>query len=313
VGQYQHDVDQALLKQSLEDCVRSCVNQVGVEVNTASIELLRHVSGLNRTIAENIIAYRNENGPFTSRTQLMKVPRLGAKAFEQAAGFLRIQGAKNPLDGSAVHPERYPLVVQMAQDSHCDVADLLRSGDLRQRIHLANYVSEEVGLPTLEDIITELARPGRDPRKKFELFSFTEGVEKISDLEEGMSLPGVVTNVTNFGAFVDLGVHQDGLVHISQLSDDFVEDPAAVVKVNQKVRVTVMEVDVDRKRISLSMKTGAAPERRQQDFQPKGGKKRLPQGGKQGKKKNNNPSPATSTSSGEGDDWFSQALAKSQS
>lgn len=257
VGQYQHDVDQDLLKAGLDDCVMSCVNQVGVEVNTASPELLSYVSGLNRTIAENIVAYRNENGPFASRSELKKVPRLGAKAFEQAAGFLRIRDGKNPLDASAVHPERYDLVKAMAQDVGCPLSDLLRREELRRQVQarLDHYVSSDVGLPTLRDILEELAKPGRDPRRQFELFTFSEGVEKPSDLKPGMKLPGVVTNVTKFGAFVDVGVHQDGLVHISQLSDQFVKDPADVVKVNQKVMVTVTEVDLQRNRISLSMKS----------------------------------------------------------
>ncbi len=256
VGQYQHDVDQAKLKTRLDDVVMSCVNGVGVEVNTASKELLTYVSGLGPALAANIVTYRNENGPFQSRTELKKVPRLGAKAFEQAAGFLRISGAKNPLDASAVHPERYKLVQEMAADLSCSVADLIKSEELRAQIQLKRYVSDEVGLPTLRDIQAELNKPGRDPREKFEIFSFAEGVSEIKDLHEGMQLPGIVTNVTNFGAFVDIGVHQDGLVHISQLADRFVKDPNDVVKVNQKVKVRVLEVDAKRKRISLSMKKG---------------------------------------------------------
>lgn len=255
VGQYQHDVDQNLLKKSLDDVVVSCVNAVGVEVNTASRQLLSYVSGLNDTIASNIVAYRNEHGPFQSRKDLSEVPRLGPKTFEQAAGFLRIHKAPNPLDASGVHPESYPVVGKMAADLGCSVSDLMRDARLREKIQLKNYVTDTIGLPTLQDILQELAKPGRDPREQFETFAFAEGVETIQDLKEGMKLPGIVTNVTAFGAFVDIGVHQDGLVHISQLADQFVKDPNEVVKVQQKVRVTVLEVDPDRKRISLSMKT----------------------------------------------------------
>jgi uncharacterized protein len=255
VGQYQHDVDQTLLKHGLDDVVVSCVNRVGVEVNTASKELLSYVSGLNGTIADNIIKLRNEKGPFQSRAALKKVPRLGEKTFEQAAGFLRIRGASNPLDASAVHPESYPIVEAMARDLSCSVEDLMRDAGLRNQIKLEKYVSDKVGLPTLKDIVTELAKPGRDPRQQFEVFQFAEGVTKPADLKPGMKLPGIVTNVTAFGAFVDVGVHQDGLVHISQLSDNFVKDPNDVVKVGQKVQVTVMEVDLQRNRIGLSMKS----------------------------------------------------------
>jgi len=255
VGQYQHDVDQLLLKKGLDDVVVSCVNRVGVELNTASRQLLSYVSGLGPQLAGNIIEHRNENGPFKSRSELKKVARLGPKAYEQAAGFLRIRSAKNPLDSSAVHPERYDIVKQMAKDLNCTVADLISDPTLRQRINVKRYVTDEVGLPTLNDIVAELAKPGRDPRKQFEIFSFQEGVETMNDLQPGMKLPGIVTNVTAFGAFVDIGVHQDGLVHISQLADRFVQDPAEVVKVQQKVMVTVMEVDSDRKRIGLSMRT----------------------------------------------------------
>jgi uncharacterized protein len=255
VGQYQHDVDQAALKRSLDDVVMSCVNGVGVDVNTASKELLTYVSGLGPALAGNIIKYRNENGEFESRAQLKKVPRLGAKAFEQCAGFLRIRGGKHPLDGSAVHPESYAIVDAMANDLGCKVGDLLRDDALRARIELDKYVSEKVGRPTLEDILAELAKPGRDPRKQFEAFSFAEGVEKMEDLAKGMKLPGIVTNVTAFGAFVDIGVHQDGLVHISHLADRFVQDPGEVVKVQQRVEVTVVDVDLPRKRIALSMKS----------------------------------------------------------
>ena len=254
VGQYQHDVDQAALKRSLDDVVMSCVNAVGVEANTASAQLLTYVSGLGPQLAGNILAYRNENGPFSSREGLKKVPRLGPKAFEQAAGFLRIRGGKNPLDASAVHPESYPVVQAMAADLGCAVEDLMREETLRQRIDPSKYVTEKTGLPTLTDILKELAKPGRDPRQEFEDFRFAEGIEKIEDLQPGMKLDGIVTNVTAFGAFVDIGVHQDGLVHISQLSDRFVKDPHQFVKVHQKVKVTVLSVDLERKRISLTLK-----------------------------------------------------------
>ena len=254
VGQYQHDVDQNLLKTGLDDTVVSCVNGVGVEVNTASKQLLAYVAGLNSGIASNIIAFRTENGPFKTRDELKKVPRLGDKAYEQAAGFLRILGGSHPLDSSAVHPERYALVEQMAADIGSDVPTLIRDAQTRKKINLNQYVSEEVGLPTLKDILAELAKPGRDPRAQFELFTFAEGINKPSDLTQGIKLPGIVTNVTNFGAFVDVGVHQDGLVHISQLADKYVSDPAEVVKVGQKVMVTVTEVDLNRKRIALSMR-----------------------------------------------------------
>ncbi len=261
VGQYQHDVDQNALKNSLDDTVMSAVNGVGVEVNTASKQLLTYVSGLGPVLAQNIIDFRTENGPFTSRAHLKKVPRLGDKAFEQAAGFLRISKAKHPLDASAVHPERYELVEKMAQDVNASVKDLMSSEDLRSKIILKNYVSETVGLPTLQDILQELAKPGRDPRETFEVFNFQEGVNSMADLKVGMKLPGVVTNITAFGAFVDVGVHQDGLVHLSHLADRFVKDPNEVVTVNQKVQVTVMEVDIARKRIGLSMKADPFAER----------------------------------------------------
>ncbi|WDP91572.1 MAG: RNA-binding transcriptional accessory protein [Desulfobacter sp.] len=254
VGQYQHDVDQALLKNSLDHVVKSCVNRVGVEMNTASKELLSQVSGLNKTIAANLVAYRNENGPFTSRKQLLKVPRLGPKAFEQAAGFLRIKNARNPLDNSGIHPESYGLVQTIARDRGWDIAAVIGKKEVVEKIDLAPYITPETGLPTLEDILKELAAPGRDPRKPFQSFSFDDTVHEITDLVPGMSLPGIVTNVTAFGAFVDIGVHQDGLVHISQLADRFVKDPNEVVTVRQQVRVKVLEVDVRRKRISLSMK-----------------------------------------------------------
>lgn len=259
VGQYQHDVDQSALKHVLDDVVVSCVNNVGVEVNTASRQLLTYVSGLGPQLAKNIVEFRNANGPFRSRRQLMEVPRLGSKAFEQAAGFLRIRGGDNALDASAVHPESYHIVETMARDAGCSVADLLGDDSRRQRIDARKYVSETVGLPTLQDIVKELARPGRDPRSTYEAFAFAEGVEKMEDITPGMKLPGIVTNVTAFGAFVDIGVHQDGLVHVSQLADRFIADPTEVVKVQQRVMVTVMEVDLDRKRIALSMRTNPDP------------------------------------------------------
>lgn len=255
VGQYQHDVDQKELKKSLDDTVSLCVNAVGVEVNTASGELLSYVSGLSSKLADSIVKFRAQKGPFKSRDEIKKVPGMGPKSFEQCAGFLRIRDAENPLDASAVHPERYSIVEKMAHDLACSVRDLIEKNELREKIDPAKYVSEDIGLPTLKDITQELARPGRDPRKEFELFSYDETVHAISDLKPGMKLPGVITNVAAFGAFVDIGVHQDGLVHISQLSDSFVSDPNKVVKVNQKVTVTVTEVDIERKRISLSMKT----------------------------------------------------------
>lgn len=255
VGQYQHDVDQSSLKGGLDDVVVSCVNAVGVEVNTASKQLLSYVSGLGPSLAANIVQFRNEHGAFKNRDSLKKVARLGDKAFEQAAGFLRIRNAENPLDQSAVHPERYELVEQMAKDQNCSVKDLMQKPELRKNIDLTKYISEDIGLPTLQDIMEELAKPGRDPREQFEVFSFNENVHEMKDLQIGMKLPGIVTNITRFGAFVDVGVHQDGLVHVSHLSDQFVQDPAEVVKVQQKVEVTVMELDVERKRISLSMKS----------------------------------------------------------
>ncbi|HEX9859714.1 MAG TPA: helix-hairpin-helix domain-containing protein, partial [Nitrospirota bacterium] len=257
VGQYQHDVDQNELRKGLDDVVMSSVNAVGVEANTASRELLAYVSGLGPQLAKNIVEYRNQTGPFTSRDELKKVPRLGPKAFEQSAGFLRIRGGAHPLDTSAVHPESYPVVEKMAAGLGCTVEDLMKKDSLRAKIILEKYVTDTVGLPTLKDIMAELARPGRDPRGQFEAFSFADGIDKLSDLEPGMKLPGIVTNVTAFGAFVDIGVHQDGLVHVSQLADRFVKNPAGVVKVSQKVSVTVLEVDVKRNRISLSMKTVA--------------------------------------------------------
>ncbi|HZY81550.1 MAG TPA: Tex family protein [Cyclobacteriaceae bacterium] len=254
VGQYQHDVDQTKLKQGLDDVVMSCVNSVGVEVNTASKELLSYVSGLGPNLAKNIVEYRNKNGAFKSREELQNVPRLGGKAFEQCAGFLRIRGSENPLDSSAVHPESYDIVSRFAKDLDCSIKDLMTSKELRKKLDLKKYISDKVGLPTLNDILSELEKPGRDPREKFELFSFDENVHEIKDLKVGMVLPGIVTNVTAFGAFVDVGVHQDGLVHISHLADKFVKDPNEVVSVQQKVKVTVVEVDIPRKRIALSMK-----------------------------------------------------------
>ncbi|QYH38130.1 RNA-binding transcriptional accessory protein [Algoriphagus sp. NBT04N3] len=279
VGQYQHDVDQNALKNALDDTVMSAVNGVGVEVNTASKQLLTYVSGLGPVLAQNIVEFRNQHGPFKSRSQLLKVPRLGEKAFEQAAGFLRISKAKNPLDASAVHPERYVLVESMAKDLGASIDDLVKSEDLRNRINLKNYVSEQVGLPTLQDILAELAKPGRDPRESFEVFQFEEGVNSMEDLRVGMKLPGVVTNITAFGAFVDVGVHQDGLVHLSHLADRFVKDPNEIVHVNQKVEVTVVEVDIPRKRIGLSMKSDPFAERgKKMEKSAKPAKKEEPQG-----------------------------------
>ncbi|WP_045219359.1 Tex family protein [Desulfonatronum thioautotrophicum] len=254
VGQYQHDVDQAALKRALDDTVISCVNAVGVELNTASAALLSFVSGLGPALARNIVAWRTENGPFGSRRELLRVKRLGPKAFEQAAGFLRIRDADNPLDASGIHPERYGLVERMAQDLGVGVRELMQDGRVRTKIDPQRYLSSEVGQPTLEDILTELERPGRDPRPTFEHFAFAEGVHRPEDLSPGMVLPGIVTNVTRFGAFVDVGVHQDGLVHVSQMADRFVRDPAEVVRAGRHVRARVLEVDLERRRISLSLK-----------------------------------------------------------
>jgi uncharacterized protein len=254
VGQYQHDVDQGLLRQCLDDVVVSCVNAVGVEVNTAGAPLLSYVSGLGPALAENIVKHRDENGPFLSREALKAVKRLGAKAFEQAAGFLRVRDSKNLLDASAVHPESYPIVEKMAADQGSSVADLMTDAEKRQKIILTDYVTDTVGLPTLKDIVAELAKPGRDPRERFENVVFAEGIDKMADLVAGMKLNGLVTNITAFGAFVDIGVHQDGLVHVSEMADRFVKAPAEVLKVGQKVEVRVLAVDVERKRISLSMK-----------------------------------------------------------
>jgi protein Tex len=284
VGQYQHDVDQTKLQASLDDTVISCVNAVGVELNTASKQILSYVSGLGPQLAQNIVAFRDVNGAFTHREQLKKVPRLGDKAFEQAAGFLRIRNAENPLDTSAVHPERYQLVAQMAKDKGCSVGELMRDEKLRKSIPLQKYITDTVGLPTLNDIMAELAKPGRDPREQFEAFSFTDGVNSITDLKPGMKLPGIVTNITNFGAFVDIGVHQDGLVHLSQIANRFVKDPNEVLKVHQQVEVTVTEVDVARKRISLSMKTDepqkdrpAKPQQQSRPNQHQPAKKKQPE------------------------------------
>lgn len=254
VGQYQHDVDQAKLKKSLDTTVESCVNLVGVNVNTASVHLLTYISGLGPTLAKNIVDYRRDNGAFTSRAQLKKVPRLGPAAFEQCAGFLRVDGAKNPLDNSAVHPERYTVVESMAKDMGCSVGQLIGNNEKIRQIPLAKYVTAEVGMPTLNDIIAELEKPGRDPREDLEEFAFDERVHTVADLVPGMLLPGIVTNITKFGAFVDVGVHQDGLVHVSQLANRYVADPAEVVKLHQHVQVKVMEVDTRRNRISLTMK-----------------------------------------------------------
>jgi uncharacterized protein len=295
VGQYQHDVEQPALKRSLDDVVISCVNNVGVELNTASKHLLSYVSGLNSRVAANVVAHRDEGGPFKSRRELLKVAGLGPKAFEQAAGFLRIRGGDHPLDGSGVHPERYELVEKMAADAGCTVADLLGDSQKRSKIDLKKYVTEDVGLPTLNDIMKELAKPGRDPRQQFEAFTFGD-VHTMNDLKPGMKLPGIVTNVTAFGAFVDIGVHQDGLVHVSQLADTFVKNAADIVKPGQKVNVTVVEVDIARKRIALSMKavvaTGKPAERK-----PEAGRRDLQRhtGGGQ-------PQPAV--------DWFTLAQQK---
>jgi len=309
VGQYQHDVDQSALKRSLDDTVVSTVNGVGVEVNTASKQLLSYVSGLNESIAANIVARRNEKGPFQSRAELLEVARLGPKAFEQAAGFLRVRGATNPLDASAVHPESYPIVEKMAADLGLTVPDLMRDGSKRAKIKLETYVTEKVGLPTLTDIVAELAKPGRDPRQQFEAFSFAEGVNKPEDLKQGMKLPGLVTNVTAFGAFVDVGVHQDGLVHVSQLADTFVKEPGSVVKPGQKVMVTVVEVDLPRNRIALSMRSkpelgarmqngAGTPSSRTGPSAPRGGGTPPP------------ARPAQRAPQSLNDDWFTAALNK---
>lgn len=254
VGQYQHDVDQTKLKEALDQTVESCVNLVGVNVNTASSHLLTYVSGLGPVLAKNIVDYRTANGPFRSRRELLKVPRMGAKAFEQCAGFLRIPHAENPLDNSAVHPESYPIVERMAADLHCSVSDLIANRELRNRISPEKYVTDTVGLPTLTDILQELEKPGRDPRQKIQVFEFDKNVRTIDDVQEGMELPGIVTNITNFGCFVDLGIKEKGLIHVSQLADRFVSDPTTVVSIHQHVRVRVIGVDRERKRIALTMK-----------------------------------------------------------
>ena len=254
VGQYQHDVDQSKLKASLDQTVESCVNLVGVNVNTASKHLLTYVSGLGAALAQNIVDYRTENGAFRSRRELLKVPRMGAKAFEQCAGFLRIPGAENPLDNSAVHPESYSVVERMAKDLGCSVTDLIKDKELRSRIKIENYITDSVGLPTLTDIMQELDKPGRDPRRKIEMFEFDKNVRTLDDLQEGMELPGIVTNITNFGCFVDIGIKENGLVHVSQLADRFISDPSTVVSIHQHVRVRVMSIDRERKRIQLTMK-----------------------------------------------------------
>ena len=254
VGQYQHDVDQAALKKSLDQTVVNCVNLVGVDVNTASKHLLTYVSGLGPQLAQNIVDYRAEHGPFTSRRELLQVPRMGAKAFEQCAGFLRIAQGTNPLDNTAVHPESYPLVERMASDMHCTVDKLVADKELRAGICLERYVTENVGMPTLTDIMQELDKPGRDRRESIQVFSFDPTVRTLADLHEGMELPGIVTNITNFGCFVDVGIKENGLVHCSQLADRYVADPTEVVRIHQHVRVKVLAVDTERKRLSLSMK-----------------------------------------------------------
>ena len=254
VGQYQHDVDQTKLKESLDRTVESCVNLVGVNLNTASKHLLTYVSGLGPSLAQNIVDYRAANGPFASRKELLKVPRMGAKAFEQCAGFLRIPGANNPLDNSAVHPESYAIVEKMAKDMKCTVADLIKDKELRSKINIEKYVTDTVGLPTLNDIMKELDKPGRDPRQQIQVFEFDKDVKTLDDLREGMELPGIVTNITNFGCFVDIGIKENGLVHISQLADKFVSDPTTVVSIHQHVRVRVLGIDHERKRVQLTMK-----------------------------------------------------------
>ena len=307
VGQYQHDVDQAALKRSLDDTVASAVNGVGVELNTASKQLLSYVSGLNTATATAIVARRNEQGAFKSRADLKAVPRLGPKAFEQAAGFLRIRDSAHPLDASAVHPERYPLVEKMAADLGATVADLMRDAQLRARIKLEAYVTAEVGLPTLNDIMAELAKPGRDPRQKFEAFSFAEGVNKPQDLKPGMKLPGIVTNVTAFGAFVDIGVHQDGLVHVSQLADTFVKEPSAVVRPQQKVMVTVTEIDLPRNRIALSMRSNPTLGPKTANTGSPGGPRSPSAGPRPGP-----AAPAPRPPQAVINDWFSAALKKNR-
>ena len=300
VGQYQHDVDQSALRKSLDDVVSSCVNAVGVEVNTASKELLSYVSGLSPRLAGNIVQHRNAKGPFASRADILEVAGMGPRTFEQSAGFLRIRQSTNPLDASAVHPESYGVVEAMAKDLGCGVAELMTRPELRAKIGLKKYVSDKVGMPTLTDIVAELAKPGRDPRKQFEAFSFAEGVSRVSDLKPGMKLPGIVTNVAAFGAFVDVGVHQDGLVHISELSDQFVKNPSDVVKVQQKVTVTVLSVDLERNRIALSMKTTPGAQRQSNDKTPQRETSEKPKPSV----KTSKPGPSSQGSSG----WFSDML-----
>ncbi len=254
VGQYQHDVNQAGLSKSLDDTVMSCVNAIGVEVNTASKELLSYVSGIGPVLAKNIVAYRDKNGAFKSRAELKRVPRLGEKVFEQAAGFLRVRGSANPLDNSAVHPESYFVVKQMAAKVGCGIKDLINNDELRKQLKPGDFISDKTGLPTVKDIIQELAKPGRDPREKFGVFEFAKGIRTIDDLEEGTTVPGIVTNITAFGAFVDIGVKENGLIHVSQMASEFVKDPHKYVKLNQKLKVRITKVDIQRKRIQLSLK-----------------------------------------------------------
>ena len=312
VGQYQHDVDAHALKRSLDDTVVSSVNGVGVELNTASRQLLAYVSGLNSSTAAAIVARRDEEGPFRTRTELLDVPRLGPMAFQQAAGFLRIRDSVHPLDASAVHPERYDLVAKMAADLGVTVADLIADSKLRARINLEDYVSDEVGLPTLEDIVTELSKPGRDPREQFEAFSFTDGINNPEDLKTGMRLPGIVTNVTAFGAFVDVGVHQDGLVHVSQLADTFIKDPSQHVKPGQKVSVTVVEIDLPRNRIALSMRSnpeiGAKPGGERPARGSNGGGR--PNQSRSNSGGGNRPPAGRDRNASINDDWFSAAVKK---
>ena len=317
VGQYQHDVDQTALKKSLDDAVVSCVNRVGVELNTASKQLLSYVAGLNTRTAANIVAHRDEHGAFASRAELLKVTGLGPKAFEQAAGFLRIRDAKNPLDASGVHPERYDLVQRMAADLGCGVAELISDDGKRAKIDRKHYVTDDVGLPTLNDIFAELAKPGRDPRSQFEAFSFADGVDKPEQLTPGMKLPGIVTNVAAFGAFVDIGVHQDGLVHVSQVSDEFVKNPADFLKVGQRVMATVLEIDLPRKRISLSLKSKPEipdPSVKREDRRGPGARDRREGGGGRDGGRPQRPAQDTfgslSAAFGSGNSWFDQAAKK---
>jgi uncharacterized protein len=254
VGQYQHDVEQGALKKSLDQTVESCVNSVGVNVNTASKHLLMYISGLGPTLAQNIVDYRAEHGPFNIRKELLKVPRMGEKAFEQSAGFLRIQGGKNPLDNSAVHPESYAVVENMAKDLACSVEELIANKSLKKKLKLEEYMTETVGMPTLLDIMEELDKPGRDPREAIQIFSFDPTVKTLDDLKEGLVLPGIVTNITNFGCFVDIGIKENGLVHISEMADRFISDPTQIVSIHQHVKVKVLNIDFARKRVQLSMK-----------------------------------------------------------